>query len=330
MPVQIPSSQMFATGNPVVTGDTGNPLVTPTGSSLTIGTTSTGTDQSLLYGCLWYPTMVPFGNGLRAYFEYTVIQAGEGFTFGLADVEPVRNPSVIMCGAGADALGYAGSNGATAPINYPKIALEFDLKYTAARNDPASPPAMHFAFDYWGVGSDINDDDTHGAGDDVTDPKNPAVCPPPPLPPRPPGCGLRQPSTSIPNGTKVFVRLDIQRTYNSIAKQGNYNLQAYVVSGTLTGTSLGFPPLSSSASGVLVTCSGSNFSDLTTDIATSTSCLFLNSNSLSSNLTYLSDSITINDVAGEALRRIYLGFTAGQTVAAPESITVQNFTAVTY
>ncbi|RTL54984.1 MAG: hypothetical protein EKK46_07050 [Rhodocyclaceae bacterium] len=327
-PIQITTAQMFSASNTAVVSAA--PLVTTNGTTqLTLGTTNPPSNSSLLYGCFWYPTSIPFGTGLRIYYQYVTNARGDGYTFALADADPARNPSTTMCGNYQDALGYAGNNTATSVINYPKMALEFDFRRSNTgsspaplfnRNDPTTAPSMHFAFDYWGVSSgdpNGNDDVTHGAGDGVNDPRNPTTSP-----------GLRQFSTSISNGANVYVRIDIIRSYNSTLLTGTYTLNAYLVR---ADSSNNFPNSGTSST---ITCgSGTSLSqtvmsDTTSDLATQ--CPLLQTTS-SSYLRYLTDTITINDISGlsEAMRRVYLGFTTSQQASATQQINLTNFSAAT-
>jgi hypothetical protein len=316
----ITNAQMFNTGNASVSGHS---LTSANGTTLTLGNTNIGgVSPSELYGCFWYPTSIPFGTGLRVYFEYVTVNQNEGFTFALADADPGRNASVnSMCGASADALGYAGNNGVTNPIRYPKIALKFDFRRSNPgalginRNDPTGPPQMHFAFDYWGNGTtdpNGNDDVTHSAGNGVSDPTNPAS-----------GQGLRRFNSNTSNNTKFFVRFDITRNYPSSPLRGNYKLDAYVV--RASNGSVNYPGGIPCSPGI--TLLQSYIRDTTQDLSSLCPDLITAN---SSSLRYLTNTVTINDLSGlsEAMQRIYMGFTTSQSNQ-PQQITLSNFQAAT-
>lgn len=310
-PVQVSAAQMFDAINTIVSPFG---LVSTSGTALTLGSSSVPTgapDAYALYGCYWYPTPVPLGNGIRVFFQYTAASRSEGFTFTLADADPSRNPSTTMCGAGEDALGYAGNNGTTSIVNYPKIAIEADFAASnpgalgLVRNDPTSSFGRHFAFDYWGADASTDpngeDDLTHGAGGG-TSPTNPAIGTP----------GLK--SFSIGATATAYVRLDVIRTYNPLTKLTTYDLNGYVTKDT-----------SSDASGCFV----SDYANVVTaDLTTLCSNIQSFQNS---KRTYLHDSITIADIsgAGEAMRRVYLGFTTGQHSSGIQSVVISNFQAAT-
>lgn len=320
----IDSSEMFNASNPALSG---NGLVAADGTTLTLGTTSIDWGANApYYGCLWLPTAIPFGSGIRTYFEYVVTSRSEGFTFTLADADPARNASTTMCGAAADALSYAGNNGTTSPINFPKIALEFDMRRSNpgasgfTRNDPAASPSMHFGIDYWGTTATADDDVTHGAGSGSTaEPTNPAGAP-----------GLRQFSSSVANGTTVFVRLDITRNYSGVTQTGAYDVKAFIIKATQVSWALGttyFPNSIDCSPGVPLV-PGDLKQHLDEDLATRCPSLLTDS---SSYLRYLNSSVNIADVggAGEAMRRVYMGFTVGQNSSQIQTITIGNFQSTT-
>lgn len=131
----------------------GNPDITPDAST------------SQLVGCAWSSTPILFGNGIRVYFRYTLVQRGDGFFFSVIDAD--RN-SAAVCG-GADPsgrfLGYAGRNVrsdgtlATPPIDFPKIGIEFDTErndYSSLSpcNDRDDSTSRHVSVMYWGYSHD--------------------------------------------------------------------------------------------------------------------------------------------------------------------------------
>ncbi|GAB2182081.1 hypothetical protein DLREEDagrD3_23040 [Denitratisoma sp. agr-D3] len=303
-PKPISNSDMMSATNPRVTGYAA--LVTTTGTNLRLGTPSPSGSVSPLnyYGCFWYPLPQPFGSGLRVYFDYVVSARSEGFTFTLADADTRRNPSTNMCGSHGDALGYAGNNGAVAPIRPPKMAVEFDFATSNPgplgidRHDPATAPALHFAIDYWGVDDDGSDDVTHGAGDGMATPRNPSSTP-----------GLAHPSSNIANGTRVYVRLDISRSYSPANQTGKYQIVAY---------------LAKSFSGM--NCLSSDFANLSQDL--DVLCPSLNTSA--SGLSMVSDSIALTDLPdhGEAMQKIYLGFTTSMQGGGSQQVNIGNFQAV--
>ncbi len=110
-----------------------------------------------LFGCTWAPKAELLGNGLRSYFKFRIIDAGEGFTFAIVDGD--RNGTNV-CGEAYQHLGYSGNNGVTPIVAPPKIGIEFDTArqstFTPAnsplnngRDDP-SYAGQHFGIVYWG------------------------------------------------------------------------------------------------------------------------------------------------------------------------------------
>ena len=247
------------------------------------------------YGCFWYPSVLPMTNGIRAYFSFSLVNLSPNtnvgsFVFAIADAATNPTPTA-MCGDSGQDLGYAGNNGSAAPVNYPKIGLEFDQLNVSE--------GSHAAFVYWGSSSDntgasptLADDDTHGVGGGA-DPLNP-----------PPGSsGYIQSSLTI--ATNYYVRLDIVRAYNTSTHSGVYTLNAYITT-------------SSPAS-----CTISNFSDLADDL--SNLCPALVDSQLS--YAHLTDAKTINDVSGSAaMKQVYVGFTTGQQ-GQNQRVSVMNFSA---
>lgn len=271
-------------------------MVTPSiaNNRVRLGVNSTST---VGFGCFWYPTVLPMKNGIRAYFQFrlpTLPGANVGsFTFAIADAATNPTPEA-MCGNSGESLGYAGHNGTTAPVNYPKIGIEFDKISNPGRNDPASD---HATFVYWGSSSDngstLLDDNQHGAGGGA-DPTNPVS-----------GSGMIQ--NPILVGTTVYhVRLDIVRNYDASSRSGTYTLNAYI---TDSGSSPASCPISPS------------FSQLDDDL--NTLCPALDDSELSYG--HLTDTITINDIPGNAaLKQVYLGFTTGQE-GSNQRVNITNF-----
>lgn len=168
--------------DPVVIVDTANPDVEPLVSisegTLTLGKRGVDSDDAptaSLFGCAWVGESQPFGEGLRAYFRYRILDTGEGFVFSIVDSD--RNPSTNMCGAGGRHLGYAGlPESGIAPILYPKIGLEIDTRdlsqsgYSGDANSDSTgkndPNSSHMALVFWGQ-HDPESDVRHGGAPDV-------------------------------------------------------------------------------------------------------------------------------------------------------------------
>ena len=160
-----PVSVNFA-GQSMVTTDAESKTLTLGEPNLTGNTT--GSASELLFGCSWFGTPLAFGNTLRAFFRYKIINAGLGYVFTVADADSSRNPSTSMCGRGDSSLGYSGlpNDGnaipglTVAPIHYPKIGLEIDTTKDVSRKDPNS---SHMAIVYWGNPTVDDDDNIHEA-----------------------------------------------------------------------------------------------------------------------------------------------------------------------
>ncbi|MBT8764139.1 prepilin-type N-terminal cleavage/methylation domain-containing protein [Desulfohalobiaceae bacterium Ax17] len=147
------------------------------------------------YGCYWYSGdsgpcnngNCTFGNGVRVFFKFRFADIdsslsskdfADGFTFALISA---ANNDCTVCGKDKGYLGYAGDNGVTEPVRYPKMAVEVDTYPDGGFNDYS--PYNHVSLMYWGekyekkrkkkLVEDVDDDVTHGAGDpDKGDPKN--------------------------------------------------------------------------------------------------------------------------------------------------------------
>lgn len=162
----------------------------PSTQTLTLGATdaqlsSTNVNAGKLFGCSWAAEPHNRGNGFRSYFRFKIQDVGDGFTFAIIDA--ARNPNPLnRCGAASQHLGYSGGNGITLPIEFPKIAVEFDTsrntgfiesnnQLTNGRNDPDYTPPYdndsHVAIMYWGyeaanTGAGVTlpgqDDNVHG------------------------------------------------------------------------------------------------------------------------------------------------------------------------
>jgi hypothetical protein len=148
----------------------------PASQTITLGASdvdasSTSLFANTLFGCAWSAEPHTRGSGFRTYFRFKIRDTGDGFTFAIVDAE--RNSSINnRCGAARQHLGYSGNNSFTLPIEYPKIAIEFDTsrnagfdealnEFTNGRNDPcyrSSCPLpnnrlnsdSHMAIMYWG------------------------------------------------------------------------------------------------------------------------------------------------------------------------------------
>ncbi|MCX7173915.1 MAG: hypothetical protein NT159_08310 [Proteobacteria bacterium] len=275
----------------------GTTVTTVAGTSVTLATTGTGGAAGTNYGCFWYPTAVPFGNGVRIYFRFRFTSKSEGFTFALADA--TSNPTTQMCGAGDAAIGYSGNNGSGTiiPIKYPKLGVEFDTKTDAAYNDPSSGgvSTRHITFDYWGNSAgDPNgtDDNVHGNGGSNGDPVNPVssttAC-------TTVGGGNKFCRNAMSNNQNHDVHIDITRAYSSTTGQGIYTLKAYFA-----------------FNGSYVNCPFAVLTNVAADASASCNPA-------------ISDTITITDLAGagEAMKRVFLGFTTSQGTA-NQSVVISN------
>lgn len=123
-------------------------------------------------GCTWFPEPLVFGTGnatmqLRLYMSFTIVAASQGFTLTIADAD--SNNSARMCGKGGAFLGYAGSDIGVAPINAPKIALEFDTQCngTGFGETPCPTSWQQMSFVHWGKEDGLNDDNRHGLGNNL-------------------------------------------------------------------------------------------------------------------------------------------------------------------
>ena len=247
-------------------------------------------------GCVWYPTPTPFLGGMRIYFRFNIANKGDGFTFVIADANPSRNPSPLICGGAGPRLGYAGSVAGVAPIKPPKIAIEFDLRRDAGI-DPVAPfPASHVAFDYWGTLADADDDNVHGAGSgagsEPANPVNTAAVPP----------GVT--SLTMNTGTDYHVRLDINRSYNAGTAKGSYTLTAYVASSFAACDLFSFQTFSDDLVNIEPAC--------TRKIAA---------------------SLVIDDPAdnfGEAMKNIHFGFSNAQSATQDQNITIHDLRTQTH
>lgn len=135
--------------------------------TLTLGALGVNTDvdtslAKALFGCSWTRESHSTGGGLRSYFTFRILDAGEGFTFSIIDGD--RNTG-NFCGAAQQHLGYSGNNTAIAPIAHPKIGIEIDTAQTIAQKSAFNPAAAntltngrsdpdytggHFGIVYWG------------------------------------------------------------------------------------------------------------------------------------------------------------------------------------
>lgn len=164
------------------------------------------------YGCLWYPEPFQLGAGstpihLRAYFAFTIDTLGQGFVFAIADADSSSNPHATICGASGSALGYAGDNGVTASIAYPKLGLEIDTHKDVTLGDG---DAGHLALVYWGDNLSLKDDNAHGDGN------NPDSA----------STGYR--AFTLAAGTTYYVRLDLERSYASLSDTATQVIHAYI------------------------------------------------------------------------------------------------------
>lgn len=116
----------------------------PATGAVTLGRVNVESDQgydaSRLFGCAWTQEVRATGSGFRSYFKFNISDSGDGFTFAAVDGD--RN-TVSVCGAGEQHLGYSGNNSYTAPIAYPKIALEFDTRRNYQTNAAFAPTGFN-------------------------------------------------------------------------------------------------------------------------------------------------------------------------------------------
>lgn len=273
----------------------------PTKNTLTLGDRDLNTGDApaaQLFGCSWFGSSLPFGKTLRAYFQYTLVENGNGFVFVIADAPsdgsiPPRNPSPTMCGSGAfGRMGYAGTapkpdGSFFPPINHPKIGLEVDTNNNT-RDQPEPDDDHHAGFVFWGDPADENDDNQHGAGAGTpASPRNPTVLP---------GLGSAN-FIRDKNGTR-HVRLEIQRS----AKSGDarsYTLTAWILKKTLPA----------------------GFADLATDFTASEESAIPDPDDDLLKIGPL--SVTIADLApgSDALKHIWIGFTTSSTIEQEVRIT---------
>ncbi len=180
---------------------------------------ASGSDPAQLFGCNWFGTTLPFGTGFRAYFRYRITNRGQGFVFAIADADPARNPSAIMCGRGDSSLGYSGlpNDGnpipglTVAPINYPKIGLEIDTSQNIARNDTNN---QHMAIVYWGDPTLDDDDNIHNTPTVAAtgSPQNPLAV-----------------TRSIVRNTNVYLHVRLEIIRSAISSGHRYTTKAWIL-----------------------------------------------------------------------------------------------------
>lgn len=298
--------------NPVVTSYQ-VALVNLTEKKITLG--NNAGSASSASGCVWNTTSLAFATLLRAYFSFQITDLGEGFVFAIADADPARNPSTNMCGGQSSRLGYSGTFTGLTPINYPKIGLEIDTRYSLSQADPPLGE-NHIAFVYWGTALSNTDDNKHGAGTGGgTEPLNPSN-----LSAVPPGIATVKSSDThlpypgiLPTSTTIHVRLDIDKSYNPTTQTATYTFKAYVVDDN-------YATQACSASDA--TTRLSYFQNLASPLAR-----LCASSPISA--TIEQDNIPIDNVTTgqEALANVYVGFTNGQSTSSSskQEITVSNF-----
>lgn len=299
-------SNRLSSANPTLLIDTAR-------HSVTLGTSSVPASASpgLRYGCLWFDQVVRLGQGVRVFFDYKVEDRGDGFTFTIADAD--RNPDTAMCGAGAQHLGYSGlpespASTSRRPIAPPKIALELDFRKDSGYDESSADHAYgrhdeyfstpHLAFVYWGYRlspppSDPRwDDNTHGFGSGNADaPINPGFAST--------GGVTRSGLSTI--GSRVRVRLELEREYDSERGIGIYSLKSWA-----------FP----TSHGCFIEVSA--MEDLTTPFTPGQSACATPT---------IWHTVTLDDFAGsESLRNVRLGFTTGFG-SSGQKILLQNFKA---
>ncbi|MEI7429176.1 MAG: hypothetical protein WCL27_01890 [Betaproteobacteria bacterium] len=266
-----------------------------------IGVPDVSAAANSLLGCSWFKDNRPFLSGIRAYMEVQLIQTGDGFTLSIVDGD--NNPSLTMCGAAGQHLGYSGeppiiSGSSLTAIQPPKIALEFDfiantgfdeslgdLSSGREDDDTLTP---HAAFVLWGnssvtpsVSKPAWDDNVHGFG--VSPTKNPALTN----------------NNSLPfavNGGNLVVRVEIDRDPVLL----NYKLRAWIYDATNSALS---------ASGGLLL---SNLRNTALPMGSSPSPTLSHS------------SIKIDSNSAEPFRNIRFGFTNGQSTT-DQQIVIRNF-----
>lgn len=212
-----------------------------------------------LFGCVWQSDEQLLANGYRTYFQFSFATVGTnvgntGFVFALIDDESnsaADGTFIPPCGSAGSYLGYAGNNGLTPKINFPKLGIEFDQSCNptfseslstsstnVGRNDDliagtCSGTTTHAAIIYWGheqanavdvVTLPDNDDNVHGfpTAASLTSvrrpPRNPSAAP-----------GVKV--IDLRTGGKIFhVRVEItpSRTTVAPAEESNVTMQTKV------------------------------------------------------------------------------------------------------
>lgn len=288
----------------VATAFPSTPLINVNSGTKTV-TLGSATAASSASACFWINQTFRLSRSLRVYFQFKLLDVGEGFTFVIAD-RATTNPSNTAqpaCGDKGDALGYSGPG-----IGLPKFGLEIDTKSTVARSDPS---ASHIAQLYWGTTVSPGDDNTHGAGTAGagTQPQNPRN-----LMPAPAGiANLKSSDPSLPYSswtallnTTVHVRIDLIKGYDPASRSARYTWRAYVADHFGGGINAG-------------TCTREDMADLSQDV-TDMPC--------TKTPTVEQTNILLDDIGtGEAFANAYAGFTVGQepTAASRQLVQISNF-----
>lgn len=264
-----------------------------------------GYPSSDLFGCDWLPQVQTFGTGLRAYFNFTIVMSGRGFVFAIIDGNQYPT-GTTPCGRSNQLLGYAGDNGNTSfpPINPPKIGLEIHTTNALAQGGPGY---QHAAIVFWGDINSVatNDDNQHGAINSASGyPSNPTTA----------STGVSgnlgaTGSNVLATGNTVHVRVDIVRSYDATARQGSYDIKAWLIKSPTTAQL-------------------SDLRNMTTDFTSTTFGAATTPTVFDSFTTKNLPTGALTD--REALQKIRFGFTNGQGAGSvsDQVITIPTFVAM--
>lgn len=209
--------------------------------TVTFDTDGSSSDQA---ACLWYTGNLTgnctdgvcnFGDGIRAYYKYTVDpDSNGGFTFSIVGHNSTNSindgPTSTLCGGTCGYLGYAENNGPGIGIDLPKIGIVSDLYGSAGGqyNDTSvtgpggsvSGADMNFiALHFWRNDNNFNDDVNNAqlaeSGDDYNNYQS--------LP------GVYQPGTDawMEDGIPKTMRIEIHRNNTGDADDSNDTYEIY-------------------------------------------------------------------------------------------------------
>lgn len=237
-------SKVPVTGFQDVTPDIGGKTLVnrPDDNTITLGNPdlSSALIGSSAVGCTWNPQLAAFNNGYRFFFKVRIDDVGDGFNFALLDAD--TNVDANRCGgsgAQGELLGYAGTRtnnltgqALSAPLEFPKIGLEFDTVLNRDATNPSyrnDPGYRHGALVYWGHSHDWPNPPYLSQYDDDNVHKLPA----------PGQTGYADPiadkykivsalSGPTPQDRTIYVRLDIERRYDPGQKKAEYRSRAWI------------------------------------------------------------------------------------------------------